>query len=114
MTTLYITCYESLSADARGNVVQAGLEPALMQFTVTFTTAAAGSTQITTLSGTTLLGITKALYLRMTSTGNFVYKFGTVSTTSATTTNGAYLTAGAVEFVGVGRDGLWISALGIA
>jgi hypothetical protein len=115
LTTLYITAYQSLAADARGNVVQAGLEPALMQFTVTFTTAAAGSTQISTLSGTTSVGgVTRALYLRMTSTGNIVYKFATVSTLSGTTTNGAYLTAGAVEFVGVDRDGLWISALGIA
>jgi hypothetical protein len=115
LTTLYITAYESLAQDARGRTVQAGLEPALMPFTVTFTTAAAGSTQISTISGTVSVGgITRALYLRMTSTGNFVYKFATVSTTSATTTNGAYLTAGAVEFVGVGRDGLWISALGIA
>lgn len=114
MTTLYVTAYESLSQDARGRTVQAGLEPSLLPFTVTFTTAAAGSTQIATLSGTTSAGgITRALYLRMTATGNLVYKFATVSTTSATATNGAYLTAGTIEFVGIDRDGLWISALGI-
>lgn len=114
MATVFITCYEGLARDIQGNTVQAGLEPALAHFTVTFTTAAAGSTQLSVLSGTASgLGIHKAMYVRMTATIPYHWKFATVSTASGTTTV-ARTPADVIEFVGVDRDGLFISCLGAA
>lgn len=112
MSTLFITCYRGLAYDQRGNTVQAGLEPRVENFTLTFTTAAAGAVQMSTLSGTTSVGgIAQAFYVRLTASAAFHWKVATVSTASGTTTC-ARTPADVIEFIGVDRDGLWISALG--
>lgn len=109
MSTLFIRGYAGLAADTRGRLVQAGLEPAIEDQTVTFTTAAASTVRLLTFSA----GTSNTLFVRLHADANFCFKVGTLSTFSATTSN-ARVVAGQTEFIGIDQPGLWVSAVGVA
>lgn len=107
MATLFITAYQGLASDQRGNTVQAGLEPAVAHFTAGFTSLTSTPVQLLPFSG----GGTNSYYYRLTATIAYHCKFGTASTVTATVTN-ARSPADVIEFVGSDRPGLWVSVIG--